>query len=167
MTCYAGWDVVEVEACIHNAGERSLRGRCGLVPHSGGCGCRWLGKACQGGFPCRGDRWGFPIYYAGSTARSRMSVQVPEQPGRYRVRFKEAEDYLPRSVSLLRRSPAPSGRTPVPVDISPEFVDRARDCAGFRCPCGTECRMQAHPVGRREGMELGHGAVCIRLARGR
>lgn len=150
MTCYAGWDVVEVEACIHNAGNAAYEGDVDLclIPE----GADADGSEKHAGAVSRVVVTGgaSPIYYAGSNRTFRMSVQVPEQPGRYRVRFKEAEDYLPEAspcyVEVLPRPDEPLFQLTSPLDLwtGQEIVQASDVHVGLNA----ECRRIPRPTGR-------------------
>lgn len=141
MTCYAGWDVVEVEACIHNAGNAAYEGDVDLclIPE----GADADGSEKHAGAVSRVVVTGgaSPIYYAGSNRTFRMSVQVPEQPGRYRVRFKEAEDYLPEAspcyVEVLPRPDEPLFQLTSPLDLwtGQEIVQASDVHVGLNAEC--------------------------------
>lgn len=83
VTCYAGYDFVEVETCFRNSGNKAFGGNINmvLVAEDGAeQGDALFGMSC----------------YAGSSRTCRPIISTPEQPGRYQVRFSLVEgEYLP------------------------------------------------------------------------
>lgn len=141
MTCYADWDFVNVEACIYNAGNMAYEGgvdMC-LIPEDAAADALEKNTEAVSRVVVTGGA--SPIYYAGSGRTFRMSIQTPEQPGRYRVRFKDAEGYLPEAspcyVEILPRPQVPLFQLTSPLDLwtGQEIVQASDVHVGLKVKC--------------------------------